>query len=49
MYVRLQTMSKTSIKFQNKWHKTVRGVANTRYLVYNHFGEKKTMFIQWKK
>ena len=30
-YAYLQTMTKTPVKFQNDWHKTVGGVVDTRY------------------
>ena len=34
-YAHLHTMSKTSVKFQNDWPKTVRGVALTSQLLTN--------------
>ena len=36
----LQTMTKTSLKFRKNRHKTVGGVAHTRYLQYN--GDRRT-------
>ena len=32
-FARIQTMAKTSVKFQNDWAKTVGGVALTRHLL----------------
>ena len=39
-YEHLQTMTRTSVKFQNNWHKAVRGVAHTIYLVSIHLSRK---------
>ena len=36
----LQTMTKTSVKFQKNRHKTVGGVAHTRYPLPIHFDSK---------
>ena len=36
-HAQLQTMTKTSVKFQKDWHKTVRGVAHTWYPLSIHF------------
>ena len=33
----LLTMFKTSVKFERNWHKTVGGVAHTRYPLTVHF------------
>ena len=40
-YAHFQTMILTPVKFQRNRSKTVGGVANTRYLVSIHFGQKK--------
>ena len=49
----LQTMTKTSVKFRKNPHKTVGGVAHTRYLLSIHFdsknAEKMTKFNLRKK
>ena len=39
-YAHLQTKTKKYVNYQNNWHKTVGGVAHTRYLVSIHFGRK---------
>ena len=49
----LQTMNKTPMKFWKNLHKTVGGVAHTRYPLSIHFdsknAEKMTKFNLWKK
>ena len=49
----LQTMTKTSVKFQKNWYKTVGGVAPTRYPLSIHFvidnAGKMAKFILRKK
>ena len=46
-------MTKTPVKFQKDWHKTVGGVAHTRYQIYIHFNSicasKMTKFKMQKK
>ena len=39
-HARLQTMAKTPVKFQRNQHKTVGGVAHTRYPLSIHFNGK---------
>ena len=39
-HVNLKTMAKTSVKFQRNRHKTVGGVAHTRYPLSIHFDSK---------
>ena len=41
-YAHLQLMTKTTVEFQKKQHKTREGAAYTRYIVSNHFGQKMT-------
>ena len=52
-HARLQTMTKTPVKFQKNQHKTVGGVAHTRYPISIHFNgknaRKKTEFNLCKK
>ena len=36
-HANLQTMTKTQVKFQKNWYKTVGGVAPTRYPLSIHF------------
>ena len=36
----VQTMSKTPVKFQKNWYKTVGGDAHTRYPLFIHFDSK---------
>ena len=46
-YAHLQTMTKSSVKFQRNWHKIV-GDAYTRYLVSIHFGRLVSIhFAPW--
>ena len=49
----LQTTTKTSVKFRKNLHKTVGGVAHTRYPLSIHFdsknAEKMTKFNLWQK
>ena len=33
-------MTKTPVKFERNWHKTVEGVAHTRYPLSSHFDSK---------
>ena len=52
-HAHLQSMMKTSVKFQNNRNKTVGGVAHTRYLLSIHFhyqnARKMTKFKLQKK
>ena len=41
-YAHLHTMAKTSVKFQNDWPKTVRGVALTSQLLTNGQTDERT-------
>ena len=52
-HAHLQSMTKTSVKFQKNWNKTVGGVAHTRYPLSIHFhyqnAQKMTKFKLRKK
>ena len=52
-YAHLQSMMKTSVKFQKNWNKTVGGVVHTRYPLSIHFhyqnARKMTKFKLQKK
>ena len=58
MHARLQTITKSSVKFRNNRHKTIREVEHTRYLLFK--GTESTegrnaekyvpsLFFEWRK